>query len=329
MSQDENPGDALKPPPRQSSTRYPSDEYLTLTDGKEPECYQEAMESEERQKWLDAMEDEIKSLHDNNTYDLVKLPKGKKVEQMDVKIAFLHGDLEEEIYMDVTKKENCVCRLKKTLYGLKQAPRRYKKFESVMSKQGYKKSTSDHCVFGERNVVEFSLESETLKVRTYEEENEDTILKQVQRKEEKRSKGGRRDVFAGKEIQHSKKEENREDVEKITAENVAEKICIKNLKLLLQVTTFNYSKPRVSNKFLTKLPNDYMLKNAKENGLGPAASAAQQAHQSTREGPIHSGAEIVASSPFLTLQTVELGIPRLFNMEVCSSRYGLNKIATS
>ncbi|RDX94527.1 hypothetical protein CR513_23084, partial [Mucuna pruriens] len=37
------------------------------------------MESEERQKWLDTMQDEIKSLHDNHTYDLVKLPKGKKV----------------------------------------------------------------------------------------------------------------------------------------------------------------------------------------------------------------------------------------------------------
>ncbi|RDX79232.1 hypothetical protein CR513_40372, partial [Mucuna pruriens] len=84
---DENLGDAPKPPlvqlrksnrQRQSSTRYPSDEYVILTDGEELECYQEAMESEERQKWLDAMQDEIKSLHDNHTYDLVKLPKGKK-----------------------------------------------------------------------------------------------------------------------------------------------------------------------------------------------------------------------------------------------------------
>ncbi|RDX77969.1 hypothetical protein CR513_41822, partial [Mucuna pruriens] len=35
---------------RQSSIRYTSDEYVTLTDGEEPECYQEAMENEERQK---------------------------------------------------------------------------------------------------------------------------------------------------------------------------------------------------------------------------------------------------------------------------------------
>ncbi|RDX66455.1 hypothetical protein CR513_54773, partial [Mucuna pruriens] len=52
MSQDENLGDALEPPPVQlkRSNRYTSNQYVTLTDGEEPECYQESMESEERQK---------------------------------------------------------------------------------------------------------------------------------------------------------------------------------------------------------------------------------------------------------------------------------------
>ena len=36
------------------------------------------MESEEKRKWLDAMKDEMKFIHDNHTFDLVKLPKGKK-----------------------------------------------------------------------------------------------------------------------------------------------------------------------------------------------------------------------------------------------------------
>ena len=47
------------------------------------------------------------------------------LEQLDVKTTFIHGDLEEEIYMqqpqgyEVKGKEKLVCRLKKSLYGLK------------------------------------------------------------------------------------------------------------------------------------------------------------------------------------------------------------------
>lgn len=44
-----------------------------------------------------------------------------------------------------------MCRLQKSLYGLKQAPRQsYKKFESVIGKQGYQRTSSDHCVFFQR-----------------------------------------------------------------------------------------------------------------------------------------------------------------------------------
>ena len=133
------------------------------------------------------MQEEMDSLYKNHTYELVKLPKGKKilknkwvyrikqeehtshprykarlvvkgfgqrkgidydeifspvvkmtsirvilgmaaslyleVEQMDVKTSFLHGELEEEIYMEqperflVKGKEDYVCKLKKSLYG--------------------------------------------------------------------------------------------------------------------------------------------------------------------------------------------------------------------
>ena len=52
-----------------------------------------------------------------------------KVYQMDVKSAFLNGEIEEEVYIEqpegfpLTNDKDMVCRLKKTLYGLTQAPR--------------------------------------------------------------------------------------------------------------------------------------------------------------------------------------------------------------
>ena len=77
-----------------------------------------------------------------------------ELEQLDVKTAFLHGELEEEIYMDqpegfiVPSKENYVCKLKKSLYGLKQSPRQwYKRFDSFMLLHGFKRSEYDSCVY--------------------------------------------------------------------------------------------------------------------------------------------------------------------------------------
>ena len=54
---------------------------------------------------------------------------GWEMHQFDVKNVFLHGSLEEKVYMEiplvygVINEGNKVCMLKKTLYGLKQSPR--------------------------------------------------------------------------------------------------------------------------------------------------------------------------------------------------------------
>ncbi|KAL4573166.1 hypothetical protein LXL04_019963 [Taraxacum kok-saghyz] len=76
------------------------------------------------------------------------------LEQMDVKTAFLHGDLDEDIYMmqlegfPAVGKENLVCKLKKSLYGLKQAPRQwYLRLDSFMRKSGYNRCEMDHCCY--------------------------------------------------------------------------------------------------------------------------------------------------------------------------------------
>lgn len=77
-----------------------------------------------------------------------------ELEQLDVKTAFLHGELEEEIYMAqpegflVPEKEDYACKLKKSLYGLKQSPRQwYKRFDSFMVELGYIRSPYDCCVY--------------------------------------------------------------------------------------------------------------------------------------------------------------------------------------
>ncbi|KAG8472490.1 hypothetical protein CXB51_034176 [Gossypium anomalum] len=180
---------------------------------REPSNYSEAISCEDSEKWMFAMQEEMKSLHKNRTWDLMKLPKGKKVvrckwvfkkkegtpgveeprykarfvtkgyiqipgvdftdvfspvvkhssirallgivamhdlelEQLDVKTAFLHGELEEDIYMQqpegftVLEKEDYVCLLKKSLYGLKQSPRQWykrgrKASKLYLSQKGY------------------------------------------------------------------------------------------------------------------------------------------------------------------------------------------------
>ena len=162
-----------------------------MTDGSEPECYDEALQDENSSKWKLVMKDEMDSLLGNQTWELIELPEGKNalhnkwvyriknehdgskrfkarlvvkgfqqkksidyseifspvvkmstirlvlrmvvtknlhLEQLDVKIAFLHGDFEKDIYMNQPKwfivqgQESLVCKLRKSLYGLKQAP---------------------------------------------------------------------------------------------------------------------------------------------------------------------------------------------------------------
>ncbi|KAG8492178.1 hypothetical protein CXB51_009620 [Gossypium anomalum] len=189
----------------------------------EPSNYSEAVSCEYSEKWMFAIQEEIESLHKNRTWDLVKLPKGKKavrckwvfkkkegtpgveeprykarlvakgysqipgvdftdvfspvvkhssirallgivamhdleLEQLDVKTAFLHGELEEDIYMQqpggfiVSEKEDYVCLLRKSLYGLKQSPRQwYKRFDSFMASHDFKRSSLDNCVYFKKN----------------------------------------------------------------------------------------------------------------------------------------------------------------------------------
>ena len=74
--------------------------------------------------------------------------------QMDIKTAFLNGNIEEEICIDqlvgfISKgQEDKVCRLKRSIYGLKQSSRAwYFRFHETIISFGLNMVSEDHCVY--------------------------------------------------------------------------------------------------------------------------------------------------------------------------------------
>ena len=84
----------------------------------------------------------------------VAVSKDWPLHQFDVKNAFLHGKITEEVYMKAPLgfssdyKQSKGCNPKKAFYGLKQCPRAwFGRFTTAMTKFGYKQSNSDHTLF--------------------------------------------------------------------------------------------------------------------------------------------------------------------------------------
>lgn len=78
--------------------------------------------------------------------------KGMKMKTFDVKTAFLHGKLEDEIFMHQPEGFNDgskrVCRLHKSLYGLKQAPKNWnERFSKFLKTLGYRNTDDDPCIY--------------------------------------------------------------------------------------------------------------------------------------------------------------------------------------
>ena len=74
--------------------------------------------------------------------------------ELDVKYAFLNGDLKEEVYLvypegfEYKGQEHLVCGLKKAIYGLKHAPRSwYINIDSLFKRKGFMKIKNDSSLY--------------------------------------------------------------------------------------------------------------------------------------------------------------------------------------
>lgn len=79
---------------------------------------------------------------------------GLKLHQMDVKTAFLNGELKEEVYMKqplgfiMEGKERLACKLNRSIYGLKQSPRCWNfVLDEQLKRMGFEQTTSDPCIY--------------------------------------------------------------------------------------------------------------------------------------------------------------------------------------
>lgn len=84
----------------------------------------------------------------------IALCNGYHLHQMDVKTAFLHIDIDSDVYINLpngfgeTESKRKLFKLPKGLYGLKQAPKLwFKKWKSVVAKLGFTQSSTDYCLF--------------------------------------------------------------------------------------------------------------------------------------------------------------------------------------
>ena len=73
---------------------------------------------------------------------------------MDVKLAFLNGELEEEVYIEqpegfqLSQNTDYVCKLKKALCGLKQVPRAwYSRLDKYIQQAGFRKGSADNNLY--------------------------------------------------------------------------------------------------------------------------------------------------------------------------------------
>ncbi|MCO5592431.1 hypothetical protein L7F22_046433 [Adiantum nelumboides] len=151
------------------------DELQSLHDVEEPLSFDEAKNSK---NWMAAMQSEYDALKENDTWTLCDLPPGKKaidtkwvyklkrkpdahfdwdVHQSDIAIAFLNGDIFEEVYVTQPRgfvkkgQGDKVCKCNKALLGLKESPRaRYEKVDTHLVKRDFCNSATESTLYVKR-----------------------------------------------------------------------------------------------------------------------------------------------------------------------------------
>ena len=204
-------------PPQRYGESY---SHNTTYSPKDPETYNEALSSSDRDKWQEAMQTELQCLQETKTWNLVERPSQKNVipgkwvykvktkadgsiekykaryvaknfkqiegidysetfaptskpetfliilslaakenftlRQMDVKLAYLHPEIKEEIYLEQptgfekldSSGKKLVCKLNKSIYGLKQAAKNwYEELANFLIQQKFTRSRNDYCLF--------------------------------------------------------------------------------------------------------------------------------------------------------------------------------------
>lgn len=135
------------------------------------------------------------------------------LQQLDIKNAFLNGDLQEEVYMDLPpgfdeSGNNQVCRLIKSLYGLKQSPRAwFERFSRVLKTEGYIQGQSDDTMFfkhrgGKKTILIVYVDDIVL---TGDDLEEISRIKEALAKEFEVKDLGEMKYFLGMEVARSRK----------------------------------------------------------------------------------------------------------------------------
>lgn len=182
-----------------------------------PCTYKDIKYNENRDSWYAAVKEELKTLEENDTWEITEMPENEKlidckwiftkkklnnselykarlvargfqqegvfsdiyspvlklqtlrillsiavqrnyeIHQMDVKGAFLYGNINETVYLKppegVNIDKNCVLKLRKSLYGLKKSAKYwYEKFSKLMLSHGFKRSENDFCLYIKNNL---------------------------------------------------------------------------------------------------------------------------------------------------------------------------------